>query len=68
MSAKKLDILQGAPADDVMVAARRDDALRVSESAAEQGITDAQTISIKRSDLRRRWEECSAELDQTAAK
>jgi TPR repeat protein len=42
MSASRLDILQGAPADDDVVAARWTDALRYIEMAAEQGRTDAQ--------------------------
>jgi hypothetical protein len=43
MSASRLDILQGAPAEDHVVAARWAEALRFSEMAAEQGVTDAQT-------------------------
>jgi hypothetical protein len=43
-SAKRLDILQGAPADDDMVAARWPKALRILIKAAAQGDTDAQTL------------------------
>ena len=38
VSAKRLDILQGAPADDEMVAARWEEALRLLEMAAKQGV------------------------------
>jgi TPR repeat protein len=41
-SAKRLDILQGAPADDDVVAARWGEALRFLEGAAEQGVAQAQ--------------------------
>jgi hypothetical protein len=44
----RLDILQGAPADDHVLAARWAEALRFSEMAAEQGVADV------RYDLRRR--------------
>jgi TPR repeat protein len=43
-SAKKLDILQGAPADDDMVTARWAEALRFTEGAAEQGDAIAQAL------------------------
>jgi TPR repeat protein len=42
LSATRLDILQGAPADDAMVAARWSEALRFLEGAAEQGVMAAQ--------------------------
>ena len=42
LSAGRLDLLQGAPADEEVVAARWAEALRYLESAAEQGVADAQ--------------------------
>jgi TPR repeat protein len=42
MSALRLDILQGAPADDHVVAARWAEALTFVEMAAEKGVTDSQ--------------------------
>jgi TPR repeat protein len=42
MSALRLDMLQGAPADDHVVAARWVEALRFTEMAAEQGVQGAQ--------------------------
>jgi hypothetical protein len=42
LSALRLDILQGAPADDDVFEARWAKAMRFLEMAAEQGITDSQ--------------------------
>ena len=42
LSAFRLDILQGAPADDDVVAARWAETLRFVEMAAEQGVAGAQ--------------------------
>jgi hypothetical protein len=44
MSALRLDLLQGAPANDDVVEARWAEALRFIKMAAEQGIAAAQTI------------------------
>jgi TPR repeat protein len=44
MSARRLDILQGAPAEDHVVTARWAEALRFLERAAEQAIAAAQAI------------------------
>jgi hypothetical protein len=44
VSAKRLDILQGAPADDATVAARWTEALAFLERAAEQGMPGAQEL------------------------
>jgi TPR repeat protein len=43
MSATRLDILHGAPADDHVVTARWTEALRFNEMAAEKGVAGAQT-------------------------
>jgi hypothetical protein len=51
VSAQRLDILQGAPADDHVVAARWSDALRFNERAAEQGVAGAQDRWIAEAQL-----------------
>jgi hypothetical protein len=43
-SAKRLEILEGAPGDDHVVEAMYSEALRFSEMAAEQGMSESQEL------------------------